>query len=39
VALPDEESVRAREIGKMLVSASLKVSCISTWPELKPLEV
>jgi hypothetical protein len=38
VALPEEDSERAQEIGEMLKSLPLKVTLASSWPLLKPLE-
>jgi lipopolysaccharide/colanic/teichoic acid biosynthesis glycosyltransferase len=39
VALPDDESSRAQEIGALLKGSRLKVSFVSTWPLLRPVAI
>ena len=39
VALPGNESTRVRQIAEMLKDARVKVSSVTTWPILQPLEV
>jgi IS1 family transposase len=39
IALPQEDSARARELGNMLKQASVRVSFTSAWPALESLRV
>jgi lipopolysaccharide/colanic/teichoic acid biosynthesis glycosyltransferase len=39
IALPEEASPRAQEIGALLKGSGIKVSVVSTWPMLRPVAV